>query len=108
MPRSIHSTGLLAAGALAAYALIGFSAVAAPGPIPRPALFFKEEWKQNAKSDEHPVTQESIGNPNLELKLYGAGKSLQITGKAGDEANPIHLFSGECTTPCATRVRSRT
>ena len=102
MPRKIQSLGLLAA-----CSLIAASAFAAPGPIPRPGLFFKEEWRQNAKNDEHPATQESVGNPNLELKLYGGGAHLQITGKAGDEANPIHLFSGECTSPCAVALRHK-
>ena len=41
------------------------------GPARRPPLFLREEWKQNEKSDEHLVTQESVANANLELKLYG-------------------------------------
>jgi hypothetical protein len=106
--RSILSKTILASVALTACAVIGAVAVAAPSPIPRPGLFFKEEWRQDAKGAEHPVSQQSVGDPNLELKLYGAtAKSLQITGKAGDEANPIHLFSGECSTPCAVALRHK-
>ena len=82
---------------------------AAGPPARRPPLLFKEEWKQNEKGDEHPATQDSVGNPNLELKLYGAtGKDLQITGKAGDENNPIHIWSGNCTSPCALALRDKT
>src|SRR5688572_9474939 len=99
--------------ALASAVLVTFVAVSAhaqaPQPAPagapgaraggalarasRPALFRKEEWKQTLANDEHTVTQDSIGNPNLELKLYGASsKEIQLTGRAGDETNPIHIW----------------
>jgi hypothetical protein len=87
----------------------------AGGPARRPALLFKEEWKQNEKSDEHPASQDSIGNANLELKMYygeapaGATKpEVLLTGKAGDENNPIHVWTGMCTTPCAVTLRDKT
>jgi hypothetical protein len=80
----------------------------AGAPARRPPLLFKEEWKQNDKGDEHPLTQDAVGNPNLELKLYGAGaRELQVTGKAGDENNPIHVWSGNCTSPCALALRDK-
>jgi hypothetical protein len=83
-------------------------AQARPAPVRRPPLMFKEEWKQNEKGDEHPATQEAIGNPNLELKLYGpSAKELQITGKAGDENNPIHIWSGVTTSPSAVALRDK-
>src|SRR3954468_15043737 len=75
----------------------GAEARPAGGPARRPALFLKEEWAQNAKGDEHAVTQESVANTSLELKLYGANaKDIDITGKAGDENNPIHVWTGLC------------
>jgi len=78
------------------------------GPARRPPLFFREEWKQNEKSDEHPVTQESVANANLELKLYGPNaKEMALTGKAGDENNPIHVWTGLCTGPCAVMLRDK-
>ena len=73
----------------------------------RPGLFFKEEWQQNEKNDEHPATQASVANPSLELQMYGPGKDLQLTGRAGDESNPIHLWSGNCTSPCAATLRDK-
>jgi hypothetical protein len=80
----------------------------AGAPARRPPLLFKEEWKQNDKGDEHPLTQDAVANPNLELKLYGAGaRELQVTGKAGDENNPIHVWSGNCTSPCALALRDK-
>ena len=83
-------------------------AAARPGPARRPALLFKEDWKQNEKSDEHAAAQESVGNPNLELKLYGQNHEVELTGKAGDENNPIHVWTGLCTTPCAVALRDKT
>jgi hypothetical protein len=100
--------------ATASIALSAQTGAAAPQPragaVParRPPLFFKEEWKQNEKGDEHPIAQDSVAGPTLELKLYGAtAKDLQITGKAGDENNPIHVWSGNCTSPCALALRDK-
>jgi hypothetical protein len=105
---SRQSFALAALAGLALASATAFQALAAAGPIPRPPLFFKEEWKQNDKGDEHFITQESVANANLELKLYGTtGKELKITGKAGDENNPIHVWSGECTTPCGAALRNK-
>src|ERR1700710_2285505 len=53
---------------------------AARGNTARIPLFFKEEWKQDATSSEHPLSQESVMNPNLELKLYGQNHDVLITG----------------------------
>jgi hypothetical protein len=79
------------------------------GRATRPPLVLKEEWKQTPANDEHPVSQASIANPNLELKLYGASsKEVQLTGRAGDENNPIHVWTGMCTTPCAVALRDKT
>jgi hypothetical protein len=83
-------------------------AAARPGPARRPALFFKEEWKQNEKGDEHSASQESVANPNLEVKFYGQSHEVELTGKAGDENNPIHVWTGLCTTPCAVTLREKT
>jgi hypothetical protein len=106
---------LIAAASPGASARTGAAAAApqartaAGPPARRPPLLFKEEWKQNEKGDEHPATQDSVGNPNLELKMYGAtAKDLQITGKGGDENNPIHIWSGNCTSPCALALRDKT
>lgn len=74
----------------------------------RPPLFLREEWKQTPAGGEHPVTADSVANPNLELKLYGpTSKELLLTGSAQDENNPIHIWTGMCTTPCAVALRDR-
>jgi len=81
---------------------------AAAPRVTRPALFFSELWKQTPANDEHPVTQQSIGNASLELKLYGTtSKEIQLTGALNNENNPIHVWTGMCSTPCALAFRHK-
>jgi hypothetical protein len=88
---------------------------AAPGrgrggaaPPARPPLFLREDWKQMPAGDEHPVTQQSIAIPNLELKLYGTtSKEVQLTGSPTNESNPTHVWTGMCSTPCAVAFRDK-
>ena len=54
------------------------------------------------------MTLEATANPSLELKLYGkSGKDIQLTGAAGDENNPIHLWTGLCESNCAVALRDK-
>jgi hypothetical protein len=78
--------------------------------VTRPPLFFKEEWKQTEKGGEHPIVFDStLSNPALELKVYGpSSKELLLTGDAGNELNPIHIWTGMCTTPCAVALKHKT
>lgn len=78
-----------------------------PAGPPRPPLFFREEWKQAPAAKEHPVTVDATSNADLELKTYGDGKDIQETGEAGNQGNPIHLWTGLCTTPCAATLRDK-
>jgi hypothetical protein len=75
----------------------------------RPPLFFREEWKQTPAGGEHAATPEaSVGNPDLSLNLVGStAKEMLLTGAAGDENNPIHLWTGMCTTPCAFTLKHK-
>jgi hypothetical protein len=81
----------------------------APPRVSRPPLFLKEEWKQTPAGGEHPVVvAEALANPNLELKMYGTtSKEILMTGSAQDETNPVHLWTGMCTTPCAVALRDK-
>src|SRR5262245_39829767 len=109
MRRSFVSAVFLAIAAAPLFA----QPPAAPGrgrggapPPARPPLFLREVWKQTPAGGEHPVTQESIANPNLELKLYGTtAKEVQLTGSADNESNPTHVWTGMCSTPCAVAFR---
>lgn len=81
-----------------------------PGARPaRPPLFLKEEWRQIPGGGEHPVTPASLTNPNVEMVLYGASShEIQLTGAAGNDGNPVHVWTGLCTTPCGLTFRDRT
>jgi hypothetical protein len=88
--------------------LLGAGTLFAQARPGRPPLFFHEEWKQTPAGGEHPVTADGVANPNLELKLYGAsGKDVQLTGSAKDDSNPIHLWTGLCTSACAVALRDK-
>jgi hypothetical protein len=92
---------------LAVFALFSQLALGA-APAQRAPLFFREEWRQTATGGEHATTAESVSNADLELKLYGpSGKSILLTGNAGDDNNPIHLWTGMCTSPCAVALREK-
>lgn len=115
--------------AVAAAALAGAASAQAPAPAPAPAapaagatprptvaaenpqragLLWKEEWKQNDGGKEGPVNiATSVGNPDLELRMYGPGPALNILGKNGDDGNPAHVFSGEAKGPMAFAFRSK-
>ena len=64
----------------------------------------------DGQGGEHPIVFDStLSNPALELKVYGpSAKELLLTGAAGDELNPTHVWTGMCTTPCAVAFRHKT
>jgi hypothetical protein len=71
---------------------------AAPPYVPqdhRPGLFFREDFK-GPPAGVHiaPLTQEFIANPQLELKLYGAGKQLQIDNSPLPKDDPNFVWTG--------------
>ncbi len=81
---------------------------AAESPVKRPALFFKEDWKQSGKGGQHPVMgSDSLSNPNLDIKLYVPAGEMLITGDDGNENNPTHVWMGMCTSPCAAAWREK-
>jgi hypothetical protein len=98
---------VLAAGS--SLSLQGFSATPSAAPKPqRPPLYLREEWQQSAQGGEHPLDAGSVGNADLELSMHVPGGEILLTGAAGDETNPTHLWMGMCTTPCAAALRSKT
>jgi hypothetical protein len=76
-------------------------------PVPRPGLFFKEEWRQTARGGEHPVTADSNDNPHLDVRLYVPAGQVLLTGSAGNQDFPIHLWTGLCSSPCAVAFRDK-
>jgi hypothetical protein len=93
----------------------GAAAPAGRGAAPaeaatRPALLFKEEWKQppytgTLNDENRRVTQAAVTNPKLELKLYGA--DAQNIGVYVHEGR-LDLWSGITTSPTAVTLRDKT
>ena len=78
------------------------SGEAGGGRVTRTPLFFSEEWKSQGEYYKVNPAQ-AVGNPNLELKLYGPeGKEILITGiTLAMRMTLLHLWTGMCTSPCA-------
>ena len=84
----------------------------------RPPLFFREAWNHTGIA-EHPISQESVANPNLQLVFYGEKPaSSHPNGHDGDAGiwdnkrpqpldDPAHTFSGTCNRPCGLAFKDR-
>ena len=92
----------------------GQAPAAARGAAPaeaavRPALLFKEEWKQppytgTLNDENRRVTQDALTNPRLELKLYGtAAKEIGVY----THENRFDLWTGMATSPVAITLRDK-
>jgi hypothetical protein len=80
-------------------------------PTAPPPLFFSEQWRQATKADgsvetaEVPAVQQHIGG-SLELDFIGpSAREIQATGIPGNKGNPMHVWTGLCTTPCGIAFR---
>ena len=88
-----------------------------PAPDPpenhRPPLFFREVWKHSG-TPEHPISQESVSNPNLELKLYGDPPrpdpefgGIWENKRPQPLDDPAHSFTGTCRRPCGLTFKDK-
>ena len=104
------SSGVLAQAPAARQAVPAAAPAAAPAPAPtRPALLFREEWNQppytgTLNDENRRVTQDAVGNPNLELKLYGT--AVKEVGVYSHE-NRLDLWTGMATSPVAMTLRDK-
>ncbi|HXP84300.1 MAG TPA: hypothetical protein VN841_06250 [Bryobacteraceae bacterium] len=81
----------------------------------RPPLFLREDWKHvPANTPEHPVVQESITTPGIELKIYGENKQgigpdtgVWEIQRASPKDDPTFIYTGPCRVPCALALRHR-
>ena len=65
-------------------------------------LVFKETWQNT--STMLPMSQASVTNPDLELKMYGIGKTdFSVT----NEGNMPHIWTGECESSCGLSLRHK-
>lgn len=81
-------------------------------PTPPPPLFFSLQWRQGSKADgsvetaEVPVMQQNVGGGSLKLDFVGpSAKEIQVTGIPDNKGNPLHVWTGLCTTPCGVAFR---
>jgi hypothetical protein len=66
-------------------------------------LVLREVWK--APTNEHvSLSQESVGNLDLELHVYGGGKSMDTVAENG---GPLHVWTGNCFSPCGLTLRDK-
>ena len=61
----------------------------------RPALFFREDWKEIPAAT--PVTQKHVANKDLILSLYGPGRdSIKKSHHDSPADDPYYIWSGTC------------
>lgn len=72
----------------------------------RPALFFREDWKETPAAT--PVTQEHVSNEILQLNLYGAGAdSIKKSHHPNPVDDPYYIWSGQCLDNWAVSLKSK-
>jgi hypothetical protein len=70
----------------------------------RPALFFREDWKEIAAAT--PVTQKHVANKDLVLGLYGPGcDSIRKSHHDSPADDPYYIWSGLCPGNWAVTLR---
>jgi len=77
-------------------ALAGSAASQAPS-APQPPLFFREGWNARKTPGFAPLTQSDLGNPNLQLTLYGPGAS----GPDRNPENTVDVTIRQAASPAA-------
>ena len=79
-------------------------------PAARPALLFKEDWKQppytgTLNDENRRATQDAVTNARLELKLYGT--DARNVGVYNHEGR-FDVWTGVVTSPVAIMLRDKT
>jgi len=83
----------------------------------RPGLFFEEVWKRPPGTSGHAgrgglnvaLTGKANSNPELDLKVYAPGGAIRLVAEGSTENgnNPLHLWTGLCTSACAVAFRDK-
>jgi hypothetical protein len=84
-------------------------AASTPPPATRPALLYKEEWREpvysGARTDENQrVTPHVVTNPDIEAKFYGPDAKVI---RAARHEGRIDLWTGMTTSPVAITLRHK-
>src|SRR5436190_15465622 len=79
-------------------------------PATRPALLFKEDWKQppytgTLNDENRRATQDAVTNPRLELKMYGT--DARNVGVYNHEGR-FDVWTGVVTSSVAIMLRDKT
>jgi len=73
----------------------------------RPPLFFREDWKEIPAAT--PLTQEHVANRDLEVRLYGPGRSgVKKSHHDKPADDPYYVWSGTAPGTWAVTLRHRT
>lgn len=72
----------------------------------RPALFFREDFKELPAAE--PITPEHIANPDVVLSLHGPGKgAIKKSHHDKPADDPYYVWSGDCPANWAVSLRRR-
>jgi len=107
--KSLLILGMIFSGSFLAQAQEGGGA--GQPKVTVPPLFLKVEWvrpqnQENTKVRYAPV-QENVGDPNVEMKMYGAAKQILTTGNPGNEVAPYGVWSGTAEAPFAITFKQK-
>ncbi len=71
----------------------------------RPALFFREDWKEIPAAT--PVTQKHVANKDLVMGLYGPGcDSIKKSHHDAPSDDPYYIWSGPCVGNWAVTLKN--
>lgn len=106
-----YNSARLATGALFLASLAAHVAANAQG-APRISLspsFLKVEWVPvNGNTDQVPVAQGNVADPNVVVHWYGsAAEHLLTSGSPDNPGRPFSVWSGECDGPFAITFSRR-
>jgi len=86
-------------------------------PPLRPGLLFAEDWKRPATAGKAsprgglniPLTDEANSNPELDLHVYAPAGQVRLVAEGSTENgnNPLHVWTGLCTSACAVALRDK-
>ena len=90
-------------------ACAAFAQQAAPPPAAAP-LAFKVDWVRPVNQEDTKVrympVQQNVGDPNVEMKFYGAtAKQILTTGTPGSATTPYGVWTGTAEGPFAVTFK---
>jgi hypothetical protein len=96
------------------FAILGLTCIAsaqeARPRVTAASLAFKVDWVRPANQSDTKIrympVQENVGDPNVEMKFYGAAaKQILTTGAPGSDVTPYGVWSGTAEGPFAVTFK---